>query len=267
MNDLVPDHGRTLRRAWSTGRYPSLAPNLLQPIANLVHAGGIEPDDDVLDVGCGTGNVALTAGRNQANVVGIDLTRQMLDLAEKSSSLAGLNRLTWIEGDAQQLPFKPASFDVVLSNFGHIFAPSVERATSEMIRVTRPEGRVAFTAWTPTGIVGELAALLVDYTEGAENPLTGSLQWGDPTHVRNHTDHIRDLTFERRIARFRYVSPAHFWQEFAEESGPLSPVIGSVADTEGTKANLRDDALELLEDWFADNAIRVEYLLVKAIVE
>jgi hypothetical protein len=74
------------------------------------------------------------------------------------------------------------------------------------------------------------------------------------------------LSFQRRVARFRYVSPAHFWREFAEESGPLSPVISRI-DDEDARARLRAEAVESLDEWFGENALRVEYLQVRAIVE
>lgn len=266
MNEPMTDRERTLRQVWSTGRYPSLAPNLLQPIANLVHLGGIDPGDRVLDVGCGTGNVALTARRSGASVVGIDITRNMLELARSSATLAGYEDIKWLEGDAERLPFPPTSFHVTLSNFGHIFAPEVDIATRELLRVTNPGGRMAFTAWSPDGLVGELASVLGYYLPREQQQLADSLAWGDPEHIRRHLDDVDDLSIDRRIARFRYVSPAHFWREFAEESGPLSPVVGDIDDPEVQNA-LRADALETLEDWFADNAIRVEYVLVRAVIE
>jgi len=242
-----------------------MAPNLLPAIARLVNAAGITPGDAVLDVGCGTGNAALTARRSDADVVGVDLSRRMLDLAEESAALAGYDDPEWVLGDAETLPFADDAFDSVLSNFGHVFAPDSTVAGNELLRVTRSGGRVAFTAWSPGGIVGELTDVLSEHVAAARNDPRAHLRWGDPAFVREQFGDAADCSFQRRMLRFRYVSPQHFWREFAEESGPLSPVLRGMEDDE-VRAALRRDAIDTLENWFGDNAIRVEYLQVRAVV-
>jgi SAM-dependent methyltransferase len=263
---LRDERKEAARYAWSTGRYPSLAPNLLPAISRLVNAAGIDPGHRVLDVGCGTGNAALTARRAGAEVVGIDLARRMLELARDSAAVGGYRDLDWLEGDAEAVPFRDDAFDVALSNFGHVFAPDPEAAGRELVRVTRPGGRVAFTAWSPDGVVGDLTELLAEHLgHGAEDPWT-HLRWGDPSFVRERLDGLADLSFQRRIARFRYVSPEHFWREFAEESGPLAPTVSRLED-EGARESLRRKAVDALAEWFGDNAVRVEYLQVRAVVD
>ena len=286
---------------WSTGRYPSLAPNLLPATARLVNAAGVDAGDRVLDVGCGTGNVAITAARSGASVVGLDVTPRMIELARESARLAGVTddrsarsarsapassddeamaesnhavpgptltgtgSVTWVEGDAGRLPFQADTFEVVCSNFGHVFAPEPDRVGGELRRVTRPGGRIAFTAWTPDGLVGELTRVLERHVTRPASDPWAHLEWGRPAFVREQFP-AAPLDVQRRIARFRYVSPAHFWREFAEEAGPLSPVLGRLEDPEA-RSRLRSEALATLEEWFADNEIRVEYLLVRAVVE
>lgn len=253
------------RHVWSAGRYPAMAPNLLPAIARLVNVAGVHPGDRVLDVGCGTGNVALTARRSGADAIGVDLSQRMLDLAREGSALAGYDDLDWVLGDAEGLPFRDRTFDIVLSNFGHVFAPNSTVAGEELVRVTKPNGRVAFTAWSPDGVVGELTEVLVDHVTTTPSDPESHLRWGDPEFVREQFDGVADCSFQRRMLQFRYVSPEHFWREFAEESGPLSPVLQRMDDADA-RAALRADALAALEEWFGENAIHVEYLQVRAVV-
>jgi len=147
MDDPTEPDDRSARHVWSAGRYPAMAPNMLPAIARLVNTAGIDPGNRVLDVGCGTGNAALTARRAGANVVGLDLAHGMLELARDNASLAAEADIGWLTGDAEALPVPDDAFDVVLSNFGHVFAPDSTRAGAELRRVTKPGGRVCFTAW------------------------------------------------------------------------------------------------------------------------
>lgn len=265
MSGSVDESKAAARHAWSTGRYPSLAPNLLPAIARLVNAAGVDPGDDVLDVGTGTGNAALTAWQSGARVVGVDLARAMLELARTNAAVRGATDIDWLEADAETLPFATDAFDVTMSNFGHVFAPNPAATGDQLVRVTKPGGRVAFTAWSPDGVVGDLTDVLTDHVTDRPRDPGAHLRWGDPAFVREHLPGVEDVSFARRFARFRYVSPDHFWREFAEESGPLSPVVSRLEDA-AARAALRRDAVGVLEEWFADNVVRVEYLQVRAVM-
>jgi len=266
MDDPTEPDDRSARHVWSAGRYPAMAPNMLPAIARLVNTAGIDPGNRVLDVGCGTGNAALTARRAGANVVGLDLAHGMLELARDNASLAAEADISWLTGDAEALPVPDDAFDVVLSNFGHVFAPDSTRAGAELRRVTKPGGRVCFTAWSPNGVVGDLTEVLTDHVAEAPSDPWSHLQWGEPAFVRDQFADVTDCSFQRRLLEFRYATPHHFWREFAEESGPLSPVLRRMNDDDA-RAALRRDAVAALEDWFGDNAIRVEYLQVRAVIE
>ncbi|MFB1065777.1 class I SAM-dependent methyltransferase [Natrinema sp. H-ect4] len=266
MDDPTEPDDRSARHVWSAGRYPAMAPNMLPAIARLVNTAGIDPGNRVLDVGCGTGNAALTARRAGANVVGLDLAHGMLELARDNASLAAEADIGWLTGDAEALPVPDDAFDVVLSNFGHVFAPDSTRAGAELRRVTKPGGRVCFTAWSPNGVVGDLTEVLTDHVAEAPSDPWSHLQWGEPAFVRDQFADVTDCSFQRRLLEFRYATPHHFWREFAEESGPLSPVLRRMNDDDA-RAALRRDAVAALEDWFGDNAIRVEYLQVRAVIE
>jgi len=265
MSDTHRDDVGPSAEIWSTRQYPSLASNLLPATARLVNTVGITAEDAVLDVGCGTGNAALTARHRGATAVGVDASPSMLDLAADNARLANYGDLTWVAGDAESLPFADGRFDAVLSNFGHVFAPDAAAAAAEMCRVARPGGQVAFTAWSPEGLVGALTDILDDHVTYADHDPWAHLRWGRPSFVRERLGERCELSFQRRVVRFRYVSPHHFWQEFAEEAGPLSPALRRLG-AEDARDALRRDALDCLDEWFADNAVRVQYLQVRGVV-
>jgi len=118
------------------------------PAAKLVKFAQVSSGQTVLDVACGTGVVAVTAARRGATVSGLDLSPVLLERARYNADLAGVT-VDFAEGDAEALAYPDASFDVVLSQFGHIFAPRPQVALSEMLRVLKVGGRLAFSSWPP----------------------------------------------------------------------------------------------------------------------
>ncbi len=130
--------------------------------ARLVRHAGIRAGQLVLDVACGTGVVAVTAARIGAKVTGLDLSPDLLARARENGALAGVD-IDWHEGDVELLPFADAAFDVVVSQFGHIFAPRPDVAVAEMLRVLKPGGTIAFSTWPPEGLVGRSFLLIGQY--------------------------------------------------------------------------------------------------------
>lgn len=256
--------GATSSLAWSSSAYPGFAPNLLPAIARLVDLAGVGEGDRVLDAGCGTGNVSLTACRAGADVVGLDLTRGMLQLARDSATVVDVDDFDWVQGDVSRLPLADDAVDATLSSFGHVFARDVESAARELPRVTRSGGTLAFAAWSPYGVVGALAELAAEYGTGDHDP-TAHLQWGRPERVRELLGGVEDLEFRHGEVSFRYVSPAHFWRQVAEESGPLVSAVQQLAHDDARRA-MRAEALARVEEFFEDNAVRAEYLLARGTV-
>ncbi len=123
------------REAWKS--FAPLAQITTPTAAKLVHFAGVRPGRKVLDVGCGTGVVAITARRMGAVVTGLDLTPEVLAVAKENAAIAEVDDITWKEGDVEALPFRDGEFDVVLSQFAHMFAPRPEIASKEMLRVLR----------------------------------------------------------------------------------------------------------------------------------
>src|SRR5207237_3503325 len=134
------------------------------------------------DVACGTGVVALTAARAGAKVSALDLSPVLAGKARQNAALAGVE-IDVVEGDAEALPHAGASFDVVLSQFGHIFAPRPEVAVAEMLRVLKPGGTIAFSTWPPDFYVGRSFALGSKYLPPPPD-VPSPILWGDPNVIR-----------------------------------------------------------------------------------
>ena len=130
-------------------------------------------DDVVLDVACGSGNATIPAAKTGAKTTGLDITPELLEAGEKAAAEAGVE-IEWIVGDAQDLPFDDASFDVVTSVFGCMFAPDHRKTAEELARVLKPGGRMVVTAWRPEGNFGgmfrTIASHLPPPPEGFQPP-------------------------------------------------------------------------------------------------
>lgn len=170
---------------WGFGHYERTAELLLPAAGVLLNAAFLRPGERVLDLGCGTGNVALLAAAAGAEVTAVDPSPRLLGVASATAKRQGLG-LTCEQGDAASIPAPDATFHWVLSNFAIIFAPEPDAALSEVGRVGRADCRVAFTAWLPGGALGALASAaqeLVRSAVGAPPPEPG-FAWHDEASVK-----------------------------------------------------------------------------------
>ena len=192
------------RATWAAGDYQAVAERQVWEVgARLVQRIAIGQGEAVLDVGCGTGNAALRAAQAGGNVVGVDLTPELLETGRRLAAAAGVE-IEWRRGDAEDLPCPDAAFDVVLSTFGCMFAPRHAVAAGELARVLRPGGRLALTTWTPEGAMGELFATVSAYLPFPSALAEPPILWGSETHVVELFDGTDiDIEFERDL-----VSPA-----------------------------------------------------------
>jgi SAM-dependent methyltransferase len=188
----------------------------------------------------------------------------MLQLARDSAAVVDVDTFEWLQGDVSRLPLADGAFDATLSSFGHVFARDVQGSAAELTRVTRPGGTLAFAAWSPYGVVGALAKLAAEYGTGDHDP-TAHLQWGRPERVRELLAGVTDLEFRHGEVSFRFVSPAHFWRQVAEESGPLVAAVEQLPD-DGARRAMREEALARVAEFFDDNAVRAAYLLARGTV-
>ena len=266
MTKSTPNSKEQTQKAWSLGAYPILAHTFLSLAARVVDAADVGPEDRVLDVACGTGNVALTAYRRGANVTGVDITPAMLDMAREQARVIDAD-IDWREGDAEALSFDDDAFDVTLSCLGHMFAPDAEATATELVRVTESGGRVAFTSWTPGSAIAAMMGVLSEYLPPEPNPSPPPVLWGDPDTVQDRFgDRVEALRSESAVVRYPAVSPAHFWESMTTDSGPIIVALESVDEKEAS--DLREQVIGALAPYFsdADNAVELEYRLVRATI-
>jgi ubiquinone/menaquinone biosynthesis C-methylase UbiE len=172
-----------------------------------VHAG-----DRALDVGTASGNTAISAARRRAIVTAVDLVPSLLRHARTRAQAEGFE-IDFQEGNAMALSFADASFDVVLSTFGAIFAPDPRKTAGELARVCRFGGKIGITSWPPDSMLGKLFLLLARYSAPGSG-VDASVEWGDEAVVAERLGpYVRDLRVQRRAVRFRALS-AEDWVEF-----------------------------------------------------
>jgi SAM-dependent methyltransferase len=234
--------------------------------ARLVSFAGIKPGSRVLDVGCGTGVVGLTAARLGARVTGVDLTPELIARAKENSALMGIEA-DWREGDAEALPLPDATFDFVVSQFGHMFAPRPEVAVHEMLRVLKRGGVIAFSTWPPELFVGRMFAINGKYSPPPPAGVMPPGLWGDPTTIRERLGAaVNDLRFARDAMLLQMLSPQHYRLFMETNFGPSKKLIEGLDRSDPAKAAaLRRDLEQLAAEYFHDNVLRQDYLLTRAV--
>ena len=246
------------REGWSSFAPLELLTTI--PAGRLVRFAGVGPDRDVLDVGCGTGVVAVTAARAGARVRALDLTPALLAVARENAATAQVE-VELTEGDVEALPYADATFDFVLSQFGHMFAPRPDVAIGEMLRVLRPGGTIAFATWPPEHFVGQMFALSGRYMPappGAAPPP----QWGSIETIRQRLgDAVTDVHFDRDTMHTPALS-VHHYRALMERTGPL----GKLAQTlpPDRLATFRAEFEATVAPYYDGNAIKQDYLLTRA---
>src|SRR3954452_2978944 len=170
------------KEMWDAGNFAAVAEKIFESGELVVDRAGVEPGMEVLDVACGTGNATLPAARTGARVTGLDFAPGLLEIARERAADA-MVEIDFVEGDAQRLPFPDASFDRVLSTFGHMFAPDHRRTADEMKRVLRPGGAIAVACWTPEGSIGRMFRTISELVPPPPGAQPAAL-WGTEDHVR-----------------------------------------------------------------------------------
>ncbi len=233
--------------------------------AHTVSFAGVRAGERVLDVGTGTGVVAITARREGAKVTGLDLTPELLARARENAALAELDDIAWKEGDAEAIPFPDGAFDVVVSQFAHMFAPRPEVAIGEMLRVLRPGGRIAFATWPPELFVGRMFALIAKYLPPPPDPKPAPPpQWGDPGIIQQRLGAATDVFFERGIMNFPALSPQHYRDVIERTAGPVIQFVNAARGDTAKLSTFRREIENLAALYLRDNVVRQEYLLTRA---
>lgn len=232
-------------RIWSAGDYDRISAGFRQEAESFVDRLSLTRGDRVLDLACGSGNLTIPAARTRASVTGFDLVPSLLDVAADWAARERLD-IQLDQGTVEELPYADASFDVVMSMFGTMFAARPDRVAAELTRVTRPGGRVALANWTRDGFVGHLLATHVAYvTPPAGIPST--LLWGDESVVRERLrERDWNVTTALRTLTFKYpYTPAGTAELFATCYGPTVRTLESLDRERGRQ--LQSDLLYLWE--------------------
>ena len=254
------------RAMWASGDYPSMVETFLLPLGpRLVDACGIEPGMRVLDVASGTGNAAIPAAQRGADVTASDLTPELFEAGRARAKAEGVD-LSWVEADAESLPFEDESFDVVLSSIGAMFAPYHQEVANELVRVCRPGGTIGLLSWTPEGMLGALFRTMGPFAAppppGAQPPPL----WGSEEHLQAlFGDSVEWRRLDRDVLEITaFEHPHDYATHFKEKYGPTIAARKN-ADANG-RADEFDEALDrFTEEWNRGTSERArfekEYLL------
>ncbi len=256
-----------LKATWMAGDYDYFSRYMESGAAEFLDRIGIEPGTTLLDVACGSGQVALIAARRGARVTGVDIASNAIVAARGRAKSEGLD-VRFDEGDAEGLPYADASFDTVTSVYGAMFAPRPDKVATELIRVCRPGGRIAMANWTRDGFVGRMFAIVSRFA--APPGMPSPVLWGDEDVVSTRLGSgVSDLKLTRASHRFDYpFAPAEVVEFFQTYYGPATTAFASLGEPE--QAELRTSLVAL---WSAHNVaddsgrtiVDAEYLQVVAV--
>jgi SAM-dependent methyltransferase len=255
-----------MKATWMAGDFGQVARFTEVEAEHFVNRLPIRPGMRVLDVACGTGNLAIPAARKRTLVTGVDIATNLLDQGRERAERESL-AIEFREGDAEQLPFPDAHFDAVISMFGAMFAPRPDLAASELVRVCRPDGLIAMANWTVEGFVGKTFAITGRYVPAPQG-VPAPVLWGQEDVVRERFAKLDcQIQTSRRNVEFKYPFDSRGTVEFFRRYfGPTQMAFARL-DEAGQSALSRD--LEHL--WTEHNRgsasesiVTAEYLEVRA---
>lgn len=233
------------QQAWSAGDFSMFATTIVIVSESLCEAVDLRAGQKVLDVATGSGNTAIAAARRGCEVVGLDYVPELL---ERGRERAAAERLpvTFVEGDAEDLPFPDGSFDVVLSTFGAMFAPDQEKTASELLRVCRAGGKIGMSNFPPDSLAGGFFRTAAKFRlppRGVKAPVL----WGTEERLRDlFGEGISSLTVTRRDVKLRYRSAEHWLDFFRTYFGPIREVYEGLSPEK--QQRFGRELMELVEE-------------------
>ncbi|WP_127474190.1 class I SAM-dependent methyltransferase [Microbacterium sulfonylureivorans] len=251
---------------WASGSYPTVVDEVVHSLGRiLVETVDVQAGQRVLDVAAGTGTSAIPSARRGAEVVATDLTPELLEVGRERARAEGIE-LAWQTVDAEALPFADASFDVVMSSIGVMFAPHHELAADELVRVCRPGGTMGVLSWTPDGFIGQLFATMKPYAPAPPPGASPAPLWGSVEHVRKlFGDRVDEFVARQQALQVdRFGTGAEFRDFFKAHYGPTIAVYRFIAGDEDKVAALDADMAALGDRFFQDGVMPWEYLIVTA---
>lgn len=218
-----------LKSVWEAGDFAEIAKHIETAAEAFVERLNIQPGMKVLDVACGSGNLAVLAAKKGAEVTGIDIAANLVEAAKTRADKEGLT-IQFDEGDAEAMPYPDNSFDLVMTMYGAMFAPRPEIVADELIRVCKPGGRIAMANWTPEGFAGQMFKLSTKYLPPPDMP--PPVQWGVPDIVKQRLgDRVSDLRMTPRMADMIFeFPPADVVDFFKKYFGPTVTAFKAIPE-------------------------------------
>ena len=257
-----------LKATWSDGNYDYFSRFMESSAVEFLDRLNVPAEASLLDVACGSGQLALVAARRGVKATGVDIAANSIAAARGRAASEGLDA-RFDEGDAEALPYADASFDVVATIFGAMFAPRPELVAGELVRVTRPGGTIAMANWTKEGFIGQMFKIIARFI--APPGMPSPVLWGDESTVRERFGtNVTDLRLTRVLYRFDYpFSPAGVVEFFRNNYGPMTRAFAALGEAD--QAALRTDLVTL---WSTHNVsndpgrtlVDAEYLEVVGIL-
>lgn len=231
------------KATWMAGDFGKIAKSYEPGAAEFIERLDIQPSEHVLDVACGTGNLAIPAARSGAQVTGIDIAPNLVEQAQTWAHSEGL-AIRFEEGNAEQMPYADASFDLVVTMFGAMFAPRPDDVATELVRVCRAGGRIAMANWTPDGFIGQMFKIMGKHVLPAPG-VPSPIQWGNEAVVAERLgDQVADLRCTQRTITFHFpFSPAATVEYFRTYYGPTLRAFTTL--TPNAQEALRSDLVQL----------------------
>ena len=215
---------------WGIGPYERVSATIADLQDELVSRLRPEPGVRWLDSATGTGEAAKRAARAGADVVGLDLAPALIETARRDAEAEGLD-IQFDVGDAEAMPYDDASFDVISSTCGVMFAPDHAAVASELARVCRPAGRVGLACWTPDSTLADMFRAMAPFQPAPPPPGAGSpFDWGREEHVTELLGEAFDLEFERLESILVMDSAEAAWELFSTSYGPTKTLADSLEE-------------------------------------
>lgn len=234
-----------LKLTWMDGNYDYFSRFMESSAVDFLRRVEVPKGATLLDVACGSGQVALLAAKQGARVTGVDIATNSIQAARGRAALEGLE-VRFDEGDAEELPYGDAGFDVVTSLYGAMFAPRPDLVASELLRVCRPGGTIAMGNWTKEGFIGDMFKTISRFISPPGMP--SPVLWGNEAVVRERFgDGVSELRMERVYYRFNYpFGPDEVVEFFKKNYGPTTRAFASLEPND--QLALRRELVELWKD-------------------